>query len=372
MGALDPFPVATPWWQDIAPVVEGASRLHGIDVTVLRFLEAERPEPPGGEVTYLAETASWLPARSWAGSLDDHPLRLPYARPGGPRADLEWARSVLCDPFTTPPQQIRTWNLSSVWRLETSRGAAWLKVVPPFLAHEGDLIRRLFGECVPALIAHDGARMLMAPIPGEDLYEAVPVQIAAMIDFLVDLQVRWSGAAEDLVALGVPDARPEPLHTAIAEVVGDTPHSPGVRRSLRGLLETWEKRWAAIADCGIPHSLVHGDFHPGNFRGRGLDLTLLDWGDSLVGHPLLDLSAFLDRIPPAQVAAARDHWFDGWRRVVPGSDPARAADLIAPIAAARQASIYHRFLAGIEPSEHPYHRLDPARWLARAARLLRP
>jgi hypothetical protein len=47
----------------------------------------------------------------------------------------------------------------------------------------------------------------------------------------------------------------------------------------------------------------------------------------------------------------------------------RAEDLIAPLAAARQALIYQTFLDAIEPSEHPYHAGDPAPWLARAVDL---
>jgi hypothetical protein len=55
---------------------------------------------------------------------------------------------------------------------------------------------------------------------------------------------------------------------------------------------------------------------------------------------------------------------------LPGSDPDRAAELLAPVAAARQAVIYQKFLDGIEPSEHPYHRDDPANWLRAAAEML--
>ena len=69
--------------------------------------------------------------------------------------------------------------------------------------------------------------------------------------------------------------------------------------------------------------------------------------------------------------AARRRWADQWRRRIPGSDPERAASLIVPIAAARQALIYQGFLDRIEPSEHSYHRADPADWLARTAALAR-
>jgi aminoglycoside phosphotransferase (APT) family kinase protein len=115
---------------------------------------------------------------------------------------------------------------------------------------------------------------------------------------------------------------------------------------------------------------VHGDFHPGNVRGTAERLTLLDWGDSGVGHPMLDQSAFLDRIDCAHVATVRHRWNDEWRAARPGSNPARAAELLAPVAAARQAVIYQRFLDNIEPSEQVYHRGDPADWLRRTAALL--
>jgi hypothetical protein len=53
------------------------------------------------------------------------------------------------------------------------------------------------------------------------------------------------------------------------------------------------------------------------------------------------------------------------------SDPARASVLLAPVAAARHAVIYRSFLDNIEPSEQPYHRADPAKWLMRMAALVR-
>ena len=48
----------------------------------------------------------------------------------------------------------------------------------------------------------------------------------------------------------------------------------------------------------------------------------------------------------------------------PGGGPRRT------IAAARQAVIFWHFLDGIEPSEWPYHRADPANWLRQTAKLV--
>jgi len=130
-------------------------------------------------------------------------------------------------------------------------------------------------------------------------------------------------------------------------------------------------RFDDVAACGVRDSLVHGDFHPGNFRGDERTLTLLDWGDSGVGHPLLDQPAFLDGVPSGAVDAVRAHWLQQWSEAVPGSDPARASVLLAPVAAARRAVVYRTFLDNIEPSEQPYHRADPAHWLIRTAALVR-
>jgi len=376
VGSLPAVPVATPWWQEVEPVVAAVRERHGIDVTILRLLHAERDRPHGGRVTYLAEIARPVAAEPWASTLEDHPLRHPFARPGGPAADLAWADSVLAGRGlrrSATPVQVRTWNLSSLWRIPLQNETAWLKVVPPFFAHEGSLLERLAGERVPTLLGHDGGRMLLAEIAGDDLYEAEPSQLAEMVMLLVGLQRAWIGHVDALLALGLPDWRPLALGAAIADVVARTADDLPAddRATLREFLRALPDRFAAIAACGLPDTLVHGDFHSGNFRGEGRLLTLLDWGDSAVGHPLLDQPAFLTRVPADAAAPLREHWLRLWRDAVPGCHPSRAAHLLAPLAAARQAAIYRGFLDRIESAEHPYHRHDPAEWLQRTAALVR-
>ncbi len=173
--------------------------------------------------------------------------------------------------------------------------------------------------------------------------------------------------------MGLPDWRGPALGAAIADVVERTREEIAAedRVTLGDFVRGLPGRFDDVARCGFKDSLVHGDFHPGNFRGDGRSLTLLDWGDSGVGHPLLDQPAFLDAIPNDAAGAVRAHWLQQWREAVPGTDPVRASMLLAPIATARQAVIYRRFLDNIEPSEQPYHRADPAKWLNRTAALVR-
>jgi hypothetical protein len=377
IGALPPVPVRSPWWPEAAPVVEAVQARFGLDVVVLRVLEADRPSPPGGTVTYLAETADVVPeARPWHGTLDDHPLRMAWARPGGPAADLDWADATLGANGLRragPARQIRSWNLSSLWQLPIEGGFAWLKHVPPFFAHESAVIRLLAGEAVPTLIGSAAGRSLMREIPGEDHYDAGVDVLAPAISMLVSLQARWAGRIGELLAIGLPDWRARPLTDAIDEVVDRTTGELATDdvATLRAFVDDLPARFREVADCGIPDSLVHGDFGPGNLRGDGRSLVLLDWGDSGIGHPLLDVPAMLDRAPADAADALQERWALDWQTAVPDSDPGRAAGLLRPIGAARQAVIYRKFLDNIEPSEHPYHRADPADWLGRTAALVR-
>ena len=376
LGVLPDFVVDLPWWQEVWPLVEAVRDRFGATITVLRILDVASPGPTGRVVTYLAESSGPIAAASpWDGALGEHPLRLTYAKPGGPAADLAWAARVLAAhglALDAPPYQARTWNLSSLWRLSAGGRTFWLKVTPPFMAFEGALIAALAGGPVPTLIGHDGARILMPQIPGDDGYGAREPLLSRMVDLITPLQRGWIGRTDALLKLGVNDWRAPALAEAIAATFERNADqlTPATRARLAPFVGALDQRLAEAAACGPPDTLVHGDFHPGNLRWDGAALTLLDWGDAGVGQPLLDAPAFLDRVPAADAPRLRDRWHAAWRRAAPGSDPARASALLAPIGPLRQAVVYQGFLDRIEPSEHPYHRADPPERLLRAAELL--
>jgi Ser/Thr protein kinase RdoA (MazF antagonist) len=195
----------------------------------------------------------------------------------------------------------------------------------------------LVSEIGPELIAHDDGVMLLRDVPGPDRHGAPEPW---MVHRWVAHQHAWTGHLGN-----VPDWRSESFIPAVERL--DCPDE---------LLAELPRRFDQLAGCRLPDTIVHGDFHAGNWRGD----TLLDWGDSGFGHPLLDQPAFGDDIAP---------WIETWKRLRPESDPARAAHLIAPIAALRQAHIYKVFMDNIEPSEQCYHRHDTAEWLSRAVAL---
>jgi aminoglycoside phosphotransferase (APT) family kinase protein len=212
----------------------------------------------------------------------------------------------------------------------------------------------------------------MADIEGEDQYDAPLPVLERMVDLLVELQAAWIGREEELLAMRLPDWRAPALTAAIAAVVerrrGEL--DAAVVETLDAFVAGLAERCAAVGACGLPDTLVHGDYHPGNVRGTPFRLALLDWGDTGLGQPLLDLPAFLAGIPAAAVAPVRDHWIAAWRARLPEADPDRAASLLAPVAAARQATIYQRFVDGIEPVERRHHDADAREWLERCAALV--
>jgi hypothetical protein len=266
---------------------------------------------------------------------------------------------------------VRTWNLSSIWRLPTADGTAWLKSVPSFFDHEGAMLRRLEPGVVPPLVAEQGPRVLLDEVPGEDHWGAPVPVLLRVLELLVGLQVDWVPRTAELAEVGAPDWRADQLVPAVERLVDRAAGQlqDDVRRRLDQLVTGLPERLDEVAHCGVPDTLVHGDFHPGNTRGSPVDggrSVLLDWGDCGLGNPLLDQAAFLASIAEQQREPVRERWVDLWRAAVPGSDPARAAGLLTPVAALRQALIYQTFLDGIEPDERVYHSADPAHWLARA------
>ena len=382
LGSLPAIEVPTPWWQDIEPVVEAARDAFGVEVVVLRMLDSALPRPHGGRVTYLAETAARLPPAAaaalvpWAGTIDEQPLRLSWAVPGGPDADVAWAEDVLRRRGIErrgPAVQVRSWNLSSIWRLPLAdAGPAWLKVVPPFFGHEGDVLRRLQAGPVPRLLGHDGPRILLADIEGEDQYDAPLPVLERMVDLLVELQAGWFGRDEELLAMRLPDWRGPALTAAIAAVVerrrGELDAAVVRRwtRSSRG----WASgsRRSRRAGCRTRWCTATSTRATSAARRSGSRCSTGGTPASASRCWTCRRSSPRSRRRPSR--PVRDHWIAAWRARLPEADPERAASLLAPVAAARQASMYQRFVDGIEPVERRHHDADAREWLERCAALV--
>ena len=149
-------------WSDARPLVALAAAEWGLALVVLRLMSAVKRDAVW-HLRYAAEIAPPLPpielGAAERSDFVDEPLRQTWARAGGPRAQLAWAEHELehrGTPALGTSEQVRSWNLSSLWRIPHTSGTAWLKAVPPFFAHEGAVIDRLQAFAVPRLIARRG------------------------------------------------------------------------------------------------------------------------------------------------------------------------------------------------------------------------
>lgn len=163
--------------------------------------------------------------------------RPPWARAGWHKQAEEWAGM--------PLEQVRAWPLSAVLR----NGHVWFKatMLPLFAAEPA--VSEAVG--MPPVLRMDRERgwMLTEDVPGEagaDHHGALRT-IAAV-------HRAWVGRVDEALALGAHDRR---------------------------------------APSEVPHTLIHGDFHPWNVLGT----TIVDWSDAAVASPLHDVNHYLLNVP---------------------------------------------------------------------------
>ncbi|MFD9597044.1 phosphotransferase [Kitasatospora sp. NPDC059973] len=394
LGPVGPFEVDGAWWSSAGPVVERLSEELGVPVLVLRLAEvAAGGGGSGGHVVYHVEAlerpAALVPRQAGAEAaalLGPAERRAGWATQAGLRATLDWAERTLHRagrPVAGPVEQVRTWNLSGLFRYRTATGVdAWLKVTnPAFNADEGAVIALLGGvdpTLVPRLLGTDPVhgRLLLDHAPGEDCWGPSGEEVAAVVPRLVAAQAALAADGR-AVAAGLRDRTPRALVAQVGALLdrlereaegAAEPAGPGASgesltaeefAAARALADRLPALVAELAACGLPETLVHGDFHPGNWRSDGTRAVVVDYADSCFGHPVLDGLRPRQYVSDERWAQVAEVWAGAWREHAPGSDPERALALVEPLYHLAYAVRYQEFLDHIETSERPYHEGDP-------------
>ncbi|GAA0688959.1 hypothetical protein GCM10010193_48860 [Kitasatospora atroaurantiaca] len=370
LGAVGPFEVATPRWHDVGPVAEQLEAELGVPALVLRLVSVEGGEDGrGGHVTYHAEALRRpvIALEASDATLSPDALRSDWATPEGLRSALSWADDALRAagrPAVGPVEQVKTWNLSGLYRIPTGGGPVWLKTTPRFGACEAQVIE-LFGSVdatlVPTVLAADtaGRRVLLDHVPGQDCWGVPEDSMLSAVGRLVAAQAALAGQSP----AGLPDRTPQALIGGVrALLAGEAVQelSADELARVRRLAEELPGMVKELAACGLPETVVHGDFHPGNWRSDGRDTVVVDFSDSYLGHPAFDglrPRAFLSADRWEQV---REVWTQAWSAQLPGADPGRALEIAEPLMHLAYAVRYQEFLDNIEASERIYHEGDPA------------
>lgn len=277
---------------------------------------------------------------------------------------------------------IRPW--STALAIPTTGGRVWFKAGGPGSRYEAALVDALSRWQVPNilrplavdvdrgwLLLPDGGKRLRDGLdgrPGVDAWTRVLPEWAAF-------QRMLTPRADELVAVGVPDLRPEAIADRLAGMLDD----PDVmlaqdqRDRLRALLPTLSAWCTDLASTGISGSLQHDDLHDGNvFVGADGD-RFFDWGDASVAHPFGTLLVTFRSIanrglgdPPSQRRALDrllDAYLEPWTAEHSRAALAAVVPLAMRLAIVGRAFSWQRALMGIPLDDQGEWAGAPPTWL---------
>ncbi len=227
-------------------------------------------------------------------------------------------------------------------------------------------------------LAVDAARgWMLLPDGGPRLRDLAPEErgdheLEAWIRLLpvyAELQRRVEDRADELVAVGVPDERPERLLAVFDRLVGADPvwsrlDADEIEQGTvaRGVLDRGRADVATmaadLASSGISPSIEHGDLHGGNILVGRDGIRFYDWGDATVAHPFGTLTTTLrsiayrtDRdVDDAELARLRDAYTEAWTDVLPRSALVEVAGLATDLAHIGKSSAWARAMDGVDPA----------------------
>jgi hypothetical protein len=375
VGRAPTFAVETAWWNDVEPITGHLDELLGVRTVVLRLVHADEAEVGrGGRVVYHVQALDEprygvldeTPLADWDSIIAADPLRSTWAEIDGPSRLIEWAQNIV-GPHDAV--QVKTWNLSCLIRFP----GAWAKATSRFGSIDADIIQHVLrydATLAPAVLAQstDNRWSLLAHAPGIDCWEPDQATVDNVVSRWVAAQAALASEADTLVA---PRLLPDDLVTEVTRLLPRVALSTDESADLERLVAKLPDIVDELDSAGLPITVVHGDFHPGNWRSDGTNRVIVDWADAFIGNPALDVQRLHEFLPAAKHPHVTDVWCAAWKKHAPGSDPLRAIQPMKVLGFLAYAVTYRRFLDNIEPDERVYHQDDPAMCLRAAAGALR-
>ena len=322
------------------------------DGLVWLAVDTARAQLPDAERALLDAWHSWQLLRD--------PRRVPWYETGWHLEARAWLVGQLGPLDATT--QLRSWQRSAVVRVDAGGERFFLKAVPSHFAHElplSDWLAHHFPGYVPHVRAADQGRgwLLLRAAPGLPLDRQPDAERWAMaLRDYAELQIATVPHAQELAALGVRVRDNAWLRAGLDALLDDEgafllDRHGGLSRDELAALQARRPALhdvcAALATCGIPPALEHGDFGPWQVLADGQQVTFLDWSDSAVTCPLWSLASFLIDLPPELAgpharALLVDAYLAPWERLVPRPALRRAWALADELYGLYNALIYHR------------------------------
>ena len=383
--------------------VSGEEEEHRWRIFLAASQESGRPGPSGARWTDRLEASSMefaSPAiaeaiSAWFTEIDNPAqLRAPWNSIGWHDVACDWIFAQLALHSYTPLAPItqqRAWGLSCTMKVGTDKGDVYFKATPPFMAHEGRIMRAVAERCkqlLPAPLSVDAERgwLLMPDYGSEMLHECA--DIAKWEEALLTFsraQVEQVESLPHWLFLNIPDRRlgrmVEMIDPLIASCEGMLAGGVnGLSESevdaLRSLSMPLKLMCARLAQYAVPYTLVHGDLG-GNILIRDDGYTFFDWTDVCVSHPFFEMAtisgAYFDESvlkdnPDAEVRL-RDAYLEPWTELVPKEKLVEAFEASRPLGAPHQTMTYMWILTNISPDARPELEGGLLHWVRNLLRL---
>ena len=249
-------------------------------------------------------------------------------------------------------------------RVDTPDGRCWFKAVFPHFRHEpmmtAFLDREMPGSIAPIIAVDADEGWLLLDEVGPDTLASNPFAHRPAIEHLVAMQRAFGGRTDELVAAGFRRRELSELPNLLAAALASPAVSPWIDLSPDriGRLVDWLTEAVAEIDAlGVPDTLVHGDFNPGNIAIHQGHPVLFDWSDAAVSHPLVDVvtwaSWFRDDVE--RVDELWTMFLQAWTGVIPATRFDALRPTFEAVAGAYHTVSYAGILAALEPSRRSEH-----------------
>ncbi len=318
-----------------------------------------------------------------AGAADVTPAAQRWGDPVWQAAALAWVRDTLRDLGRDPtgePEQVHRRAWATVFRCPTVDGDVWFKAMGRGTVHEVPLLTALAGwfpDRVLVPLATEPERgWLLLPDGGTTLRAAQhghtdEAHWAEILTDHAEFQRATAPHADELVALGVPDLRPDRLPAVRAALLADeswlrVDRDNGLTTAQLAALRADADRFAgwctALTDIGVPPAVNHDDLHDNNLfvpRRPGGHYRIFDWGDASVAHPFavllvaLRVVGMLHELPEGapELLRLRDAYLEPWTAEHDRTDLLEAARLALRVGGVSRARCYRAALAEATPEE---------------------